>query len=129
MTRAGPTAARLLESLEDFAEREAILLRVGDYAGFAAIRKREAPLIVRLCELASEVDTPALAGPLAALMQRRRRNLSLLQERTCFIHSERRRLAGMQERLRLVSPYGRSLPAGGEHAAGNRRAARLNAAV
>ena len=122
MTPAGPTVNGLLGALEDFAEREAALLRAGDYAGFAAVRRREAPLITRLCELAGAFDSQALAGRLAALLLRRRQNLSMLQERTAFLRSERQRLAEKQQRLRQVSPYGQA-------ASDGQGAARLNAAV
>jgi len=121
MTPAGPTVAGLLGALEDFAGREAALLRSGNYAGFAAVRRREAPLIARLCELAPAFNSNELAGRLAALLLLRRQNLSMLQERTAALRAERQRLAERQERLRLVSPYGQAASEG--------QAARLNAAV
>jgi hypothetical protein len=123
-------AARLLGALENFASREAILLRVGDYAGFAAVRKRETPLIVRLCELGSGAETGPLMGRLQALLARRRENLSMLQKRTLFLSAERRRLAATKERLRMVSPYGRSSSlTPGIHEAARPGTTRLNAAV
>jgi hypothetical protein len=122
MTPAGPTVSGLLGALEEFAEREAVLLGAGDYAGFAAVRRREAPLIARLCELAGAFDSEALSGRLGALLLRRRQNLSMLQERTAFLRAERQRLAETQQRLRQVSPYGQVAP-------DEQASARLNAAV
>jgi hypothetical protein len=108
MKSAASKAAGLLGALREFSEREAILLRVGDYEGFSAIRRREAPLIARLCELASRVDTQGLMGRLGELLERRRQNLALLQGRAEHLRSESLRLSARRERLRLVSPYLRS---------------------
>jgi hypothetical protein len=125
----GPTIAGLVGALEDFAEREAIMLRVGDFAGFAAIRRREAPLIARLCELAAQFDSRELAGRMGALLLRRRQNLSMLQERTAFLRSERQRVAERQERLRVLSPYAQSPASDDGHPSSARKAVRLNASV
>lgn len=123
------TAARLLGALEDFAERETVLLRVGDYPGFAAIRRRETPLILRLCEMGVRDDSGALAARLDTLLARRRENLALLQERRIFLTSERQRLEAMGQRLRLVRPYVRSTLPSSFRRSPEFRAARLNAAV
>jgi hypothetical protein len=114
MKSAASKAAGLLGALQDFSEREAILLRVGDYEGFAAVRRREAPLIARLCELASRVDPQGLSARLAELLDRRRQNLSLLQGRAEYLRSARQRLAVRRERLHLVRPYLRSEPRRGQ---------------
>ena len=129
MSSAHKTALRLIGALEDFAEREAVLLRAGDFSGFAAVRRRETPLIVRLGELGAAAATRIPAKRLEALVERRRRILSILNDRRGFLISERQRLAEKRERLQLVGPYARfsALRRSRNPAAGGR--SRLNAAV
>jgi hypothetical protein len=129
MKSAGQTAARLLAALEDFASREAVLLQTGQYAEMAEVQRRAAPLVFRLCALASEPDAAAFAGRVAALVARRRETMVGLQERRNFVRAERQRLAATSERLRLVSRYGKSSPRLTSESFPIARSARLNAAV
>ena len=123
------TAVRLIGALEDFAEREAVMLRAGDFAGFSAVRKRETPLIVHLGELGEVGATRILAKRLEALVDRRREILSMLNDRWGNLSAERGRLAARRERLQWVGPYARISAMQSNRALAKGVRPRLNAAV
>ena len=121
MKSAVHTAGRLLDALEEFVERESLLLCAHNFVRMVAVQKRAAPLIARLGQLGSEPGVSALQGRVSALLARRRENISRLFEHRAFLVSERERLAAKRRQLRALSSY-RPL------AVAN-RAKRLNAAV
>jgi hypothetical protein len=121
MKNAVATARRLLDALENFVAQERILLRAGHYAQMAAVQRRAAPVITRLCELGAEPGVRVLAGRVSALLARRRDNLSGLQERRSFLCEARERAATRRRSLQYLAPYRR--------AEASVRVKRLNAAV
>jgi hypothetical protein len=115
------TARRLLDALETFFMQERVLLRAGHYAQMAAVQRRAAPVIARLCELAAEPGVASLRARVAELVARRRENLSGLAERHSAARSARERLCSRRQRLQCLTPYRRP--------EGSFRLKRLNAAV
>jgi hypothetical protein len=121
MKNAVETGRRLLGALEDFVQQESILLRAGHYAQMALVQRRAAPLFARLGELGAEPGVAVLRARVAALLERRRENLSGLAQRRAFLCAARERLAARRQRLQAVAPYRSS--------AGAARIKQLNAAV
>jgi septal ring factor EnvC (AmiA/AmiB activator) len=117
---AAPIAARLLEALEDLADREAVLLRGGCYPEAIAVQRRATPLVLRLTELAGDLEQ-ALRARVGALLSRRRETLAQLLERRTSLVAERQRVGAARRQLQKVASYGR--------AAGRPVRRRLNAAV
>lgn len=107
------TAERLLGALERFVAQESMLLRAGHYREMAAIQRRASPVIAHLCRLGAEIEArlgcrlgdTALGGRIAALMARRRENLTGLAARREFLASERVRLAAKANRIKRLTPY------------------------
>jgi hypothetical protein len=106
MKNPADTARRLLGTLERFVVQESILLHAGHYSQMAAIQRRAAPVIASLCQLGSEPGVLAGVGDrVAALLARRRENLSGIAARCAFLRAERDRITASRQRLRRVVSY------------------------
>ncbi|HEX3730955.1 MAG TPA: hypothetical protein VHV47_14180 [Opitutaceae bacterium] len=111
MKSAADTARRLLGTLERFVVQESILLHAGHYSQMAALQRRAAPVIASLCQLGAEPGVGALGDRIAALLARRRQNLSSIAARCAFLRGERDRVSAGRQRLRRLVSYRRA-PAG-----------------
>jgi len=111
MKTAAETARRLLGTLERFVVQESILLHAGHYSQMAAVQRRAAPVIASLCQLGADPGVAALGERVAALLARRRQNLSCIAARCDFLRTERDRVSAGRQRLRRLVSY-RSAPAG-----------------
>jgi hypothetical protein len=121
MKSAVETARRLLAAFEHFVEQEGILLRAGHYAQMAQVQRRAAPVIARLTELGREPGVSILGPLVAAVLARRRENLSTLMQRRAALDAARAELAARRQRLQALAPYRRP--------SAFSRSRRLNAAV
>jgi hypothetical protein len=110
MKNAADTARRLLATLEQFVVQESILLHAGHYSQMAAIQRRAAPVIASLCQLGADPAVGLLGDRVAALLARRRENLSGIAARCAFLRAERERIIAGRQRLRRLVSY-RGAPA------------------
>lgn len=112
MATAHQTAQRLLAALEDLAGQEAVLLRSLDLVEAVQISERAAPLVEKLCALATDPDLCDLRPRVEDLVSQRRRNAVLLDSHLARLQSELRRIDEARNRLARVAPVynGGSLP-------------------
>jgi hypothetical protein len=87
----------------------------------AAVQRRAAPVITRLCQLGAEPGVGILAGRVSELLARRRENLSGVLERRNFLCEARERAATRRRTLHYLTSY--------RLAEASPRIKRLNAAV
>jgi len=121
MKSAAETARRLLGALENFVQQERILLRAGHYAQMAAVQRRASPVLFRLSQLGREPGVAVFRERVAALVARRRENLSGLMERRDALGAVREQLSARRQHLQVLARYRRP--------EGPSRIKRLNAAV
>lgn len=112
MATAHQTAQRLLAALEDLAGQEAVLLRSLDLVEAVQISERAAPLVEKLCALATDPDLADLRPRVEDLVAQRRRNAVLLDSHLARLQSELRRIDEARSRLARVAPVynGGTLP-------------------
>lgn len=97
-------AARLLGALEDLVSRETTLLRTMDFVEAVDLQERAAPLVEKLCALASDPVVAALRDRVTALLERRRQNYHFLDIQLSRLQSELRRVNDARGRLNRVGP-------------------------
>lgn len=110
------TATRLLAALDELVKEESILLRMQDFTEVVAIRERAAPLVARLCELATEFSADSVFRlRLEDLLHRGDQNLRLLESELARQHEELLRVGEAHGRLRRLAPAYRSARHGLAH--------------
>lgn len=109
------TLARLLTALEDLVVQETELIRTMDFIEAVEVRERSAPVVERLCELASALPGPETGDPVArelrnrltGLLDRCGQNHHFLEAQLARLQSELDRVTEARGRLRNVAPaYG-----------------------
>jgi hypothetical protein len=98
------TAARLLGALREMAEQETVLVRSLDLVEAAQISERMAPLVARLCELATEPAVAVLRGAVREFLGERQRSLALIDAHLARLQDELRRVDEARHRLARVAP-------------------------
>lgn len=100
-------ASRLIATLEDMAGQESVLLRSLDLVEAVQICEKAAPLVERLCALASEPGVAGLQSRIGELVAQRRRNATMLDAHLARLQGELRRIDEARNRLSRVAPaYG-----------------------
>jgi hypothetical protein len=98
------TAARLLDALDELITQENILIRTMDFVEAVQVRERAAPIVDKLCELASEPVAAALRSRLDVLLGRCDQNYRLLEGHLAQMQEELSRVSQARGRLRHFAP-------------------------
>ncbi len=99
------TACRLLSALEEFVDREEILLRDQAFVEIADLREHAAPVVEKLCELATEFTVDSVFRlRLEDLLHRSGQNFRLLTSELARQQEELARVGEALGRLRRVAP-------------------------
>jgi hypothetical protein len=101
------TADRLVSALSDLLDREAVEARSGSGIRVRAIQGRIGPLVEALTRLAAESPGHDFAGGLAALAEKRRRNMALIEAALAKVRHEIELRSRAAQRLNQIGPaYG-----------------------
>lgn len=104
------TAARLLASLDELTGQEGIYLRGGYYDLAVETRRRAAPLVRLLNDMAGQPGLEELRSPVTALLEQSERHAAFLREKLEALGAEIRRIDRARYRLAQVAPvYAQSL--------------------
>jgi len=103
------TATRLLVALEDLAGQETLLIRTMDFVEAVTVQERSAPLVDKLCSLATDPDVMGLRPRVNGLLDRCEQNHHFLDTQLARLQGELARINEARGRLRRVAPaYGRT---------------------
>jgi len=105
MTPALAHACRLLSALEEFVAQEEILLREHAFVEIVDLREHAAPVVEKLCQLATEFTVDSVFRlRLEDLLHRSGQNFRLLTSELARRHEELLRVGEALGRLRRVAP-------------------------
>lgn len=105
-------ARRILSALDDLVGQESVLLRSLDLVEALQIAERCSPLVDELCQLASEPEAHEIRENVAALLQKRQRNATLLESHLQRVQEEIRRIEDARRKLARTVPAYRKTESG-----------------
>lgn len=116
METPGQTCARLIEALEDLADREAATLRTHDFAAVAEIQERAAPLVEYLATHGPAIADNALRARIWDLLRRRAQTGEWLELQLAEARAEMGQTRASQHRVARIAPvYGTApMPVSGQ---------------
>jgi hypothetical protein len=104
MQTTAQTCARLLSALEDLGEREATMVREGDFAMVAELQARAAPLVDYLGTHGPAVADSAFLARIRAFLQRRQESDEWLAARIAQTRSELQQIRASEVRAARIRP-------------------------
>ena len=99
-----PTATRLVSALEELITQETVLIRTMDFIDAVQVRERAAPLVEKLCELATDPAIETLRPRIDGLLERCSQNYHFLDGQLTKLQHELNRVGEARGRLRNVAP-------------------------
>jgi hypothetical protein len=111
METTAQTCARLLTALEDFGEREAVLVREGDFAMVAELQARATPLVEYLGKHGPAVADGAFLARMRAFLLRRKESDEWLAAQIAQTRNELQQIRASEVRAARIKPvYSAPMP-------------------
>ncbi len=104
MQTTAQTCARLLTALEDLGEREAVMVREGDFTMVAELQARAAPLVDYLGEHGPAVADGAFLARIRAFLRRRKESSDWLAVQIAQTRNELQQIRTSEVRAARIRP-------------------------